>query len=383
MQNFYPDQYNKDKNFSIQHNYLSSQFSDSDLILSKIKNVVINNDFTLGNVVDEVEELIAHEANTKYAVAVGSGTDALFLSLKSLGIGQGDEVITTTFTFYATIGAIVTAGARPVFCDCSNDYNINANLIESLITPRTKAIMPVHWSGRPCDMNMVSEIARSYNLSIVEDACHALQADYRGKRCGSLGDLGCFSFHPLKNLNVWGDGGIITTNNENLSRRLKLIRNHGLIDRDTCVEFSYNSRLDTIQAVVAKHVLEHKFNNITKKRIYNSHLLDVLLSEIPELVLPKRDPNLKEVFHLYMFQALRRDELIAHLQSFGIDAKVHYPVNMHLQPAASFLGHKIGDFPIAEKLSNGCVSLPVHEFVSEDSLEYMSSCIKSFYASKS
>ena len=214
MKNFYPEQYKKDNNFNINHNYLTRQFEDYDDIFHKIKDVILNNDFTLGEAVDEVEYLIANECNTKYAVGVGSGTDALMLSLKALGVNNGDEVITCTYTFYATVGAIVTAGAKPIFCDCSDDYNIDVNQIEDKITNKTKAIVPIHWTGRPCNMKKLNEISNKYSIPIVEDACHALQAEYYGKRCGSFGKTGCFSFHPLKNLNVWGDGGIIVTDDQ-------------------------------------------------------------------------------------------------------------------------------------------------------------------------
>ena len=379
MKNFYPNQYKKDKEYKINHNYLTEQFSDCDEILSKIKEVVQNNDFTLGSCVDDVEKLISQESDSKFAIAVGSGTDALMLSLKALGIKEGDEVITTTYTFYATIGAIVTAGAKPVFCDCDEDYNINVNDIEHRITERTKAIMPVHWSGRPCNMDRLKDISIKYSLPIVEDACHALQAEYKNKRCGGLGDLGCFSFHPLKNLNVWGDGGIITTNNSDYSEKLKLIRNHGLINRNTCVQFSYNSRLDTVQAVVAKHLILNKLDNITSTRVKNAKTYDELLKDIDDIKLTKRDSKIKEVFHLYSFRAKNRDELADYLQQKGIDAKIHYPTPMHLQPASREFNYKFGDFPIAENLCKETISLPVHEFITRDDINFVSELIKDFY----
>ncbi len=380
MNNFYPKQYLDDSSYEINHNYLKEQFSDVDVILNEIKKVVKNSDYTLGSAVDELENLIAKEAMTKYGIGVGSGTDALFLSLKALNIGPGDEVITTTYTFYATIGAIVTAGAKPVFCDVGNDYNINPSEIESKITNKTKAIIPVHWAGKPCAMDEINQIAKSFNLKVIEDACHAIQGEYNKKRCGSLGDIGCFSFHPLKNLNVWGDGGIVTTNNKEIAEKIKLIRNHGLINRDTCVEFAYNSRLDTIQAVIAKHLIEKKIlENITSSRIRNALLLDELLEDIPEIQLVKRSSDLKEVFHLYMFKTSRRDELYEHLRNQNIDAKIHYPTPMHLQPAAKYLGYKLGDFPIAESLAKQSISLPVHEFIDKSKVLIMSESIHSFF----
>ena len=379
MKNFYPEQYKTDKTFEISHNYLSKQFDDYEIILKKIKDVVIENDFTLGNAVDEVEELIAKECGTKYAIGVGSGTDAIMLSLKSLGIKEGDEVITSTYTFYATIGAIVTAGAKPIFCDCGEDYNINVEEIEQKINHKTKAIVPIHWSGRPCDMEKLLKISKKYSIPIVEDACHALQAEFNGKKCGSFGELGCFSFHPLKNLNVWGDGGIIVTNNQILARNLRLMRNHGLVDRNTCLMFSYNSRLDTIQAVIAKHLIENRLDNITKKRINNASLYDENLCQISSVKIPQRVKKNKEVFHLYTFQVERRDDLSKMLQENGIDAKIHYPVPMHLQPASKKYNYSEGDFPVAEKLCSKTISLPVHEFVSEDEIRFVCNLIKNFY----
>ena len=381
MKNFYPKQYQIDSEFNINHNYLKEQFSDYKEIFNEIEKVVRDGDYTLGESVNDVEELIAREASTKYAIGVGSGTDAIFLSLKALGIGAGDEVITTTYTFYATIGAIVTAGARPVFCDIKDDFNINPDEIVSKINSKTKAIIPVHWAGRSCEMEKINKIASDHNLYVIEDACHAIQAEYKLQRCGSLGDLGCFSFHPLKNLNVWGDGGIITTSNEDLANKLKLIRNHGLINRNTCVEFAYNSRLDTIQAVIARYLINNKLQNITDTRIKNAHFLDKMLEDIPQINHPKRSSELKEVFHLYVFKVENRDGLYQYLRENGIDAKIHYPVPMHLQPAAKAFGYKIGDFPVAELTADQTISLPVHEFISFQQIEKMSTIIHKYYSS--
>ena len=376
--NFLPNQYSSEKFFSVNHNYLSDQFSDYDVIFNKIKKVIKNNDFTLGNDVDELEYEFSKLIGVKHAIGVGSGTDALFLSLKSLGVSEGDEVITTPFTFYATIGAIVTAGAKPVFVDIRDDFNIDPYKIEKSITPKTKAILPVHWSGKPCEMDVIQSISKKYNIPIVEDACHAILAKYKDRNAGNLGDVGCFSFHPLKNLNVWGDGGIITTNNTELSNKLKLIRNHGLSERNTCEIFSYNSRLDTIQAVVARHMLS-KIENISNRRINNAKYLDLGLSDITNLALPKRDKNITQVYHLYMFECDSRDKLKEFLNINGIDGKVHYPVPMHLQPAAKIYNYKSGDFPVSENACSRVISLPVHEFISKENLDYMISKIREFY----
>ena len=378
MKNFYPDQYLRDNNYKINHNYLKEQFLDYEEIFDQIKEVVKSNDFTLGKAVDELESLIAKEAETDFAIGVGSGTDAIRLTLKALGIGDGDEVITTAYTFYATIGAIATTGAKPVLVDVRDDYNINPEEVIKKITSKTKAIVPVHWSGRPCDMESLNKISKEFEIPIIEDACHALQAEYFGKRCGSLGTAGCFSFHPLKNLNVWGDGGIITTNSEYLNEKLKLIRNHGLIDRDTCQEFAYNSRLDTIQAVIAKYLIQNKLENITFSRRSNALYLDEKLRQFKDIKIIPRDPNLKEVHHLYMFSFEKRDELVQHLKSQSIDAKIHYPIPMHLQPASRIYGYKKGDFPLSEALARKTISIPVHEFITKSHLDQVISAIGSF-----
>lgn len=378
ISNFLPEQYKTTGELAINHNYLKQQFADYEVILEKMKTVIARGDFTLGEVVDDFEADFKEILKAKHAIGVGSGTDALFLSMKALGIGEGDEVITTPFTFYATIGAIVTAGARPVFVDILDDYNIDPAAIEQAITPRTKAILPVHWAGKPCHMRAIREVAEKHDLYIVEDACHAIAAQYHGESAGTLGDLGCFSFHPLKNLNVWGDGGIVVTNSDKFADRLRLLRNHGLKGRDECLNFAYNSRLDTIQAVVAGHLLQ-KIDFITDSRIAHANYLDKALQDIEEVTVPHRDAEIKQVYHLYSVCCERRDELQQFLISNQIDAKIHYPRPMHLQPAAEYLEHKVGDFPVCERIAGTTLSLPVHEFITEDELAFIVNKIKEFY----
>ncbi|EJL81424.1 putative PLP-dependent enzyme possibly involved in cell wall biogenesis [Herbaspirillum sp. CF444] len=378
IQNFLPEQYRQTGALEINHNYLHDQFADHDVIWTKIREVVRRGDFTLGSEVDQVEAEFAAINGVKHAIGVGSGTDALFLSLKALGIDKGDEVITTPYTFYATIGAIVTAGATPVFADARDDYNIDPAEIEKKITSRTKAIMPVHWSGKPCDMDAIEAIAKKHGLAIVSDACHAIKASYKGRHSGELGTIACFSFHPLKNLNVWGDGGIIATNSDELADKLRLLRNHGLAGRDECRVFAYNSRLDTIQAVVARHMLG-KIDHITASRIANSQYFDDGLRGIPQITIPAREADVKQVYHLYMVRCEQRDLLQKYLVENNVDAKVHYPVPMHLQPAAAFLGHKMGDFPVTEAIAASALSLPVHEFITREQQDRVIQLIKAFY----
>ena len=235
--------------------YLQEQFKDYQVYLDKISEVVTAGDYTLGQAVTEFEARFAALLGAKYAVGVNSGTDALFLSLKAIGVGPGDEVITSPNTFIATVGAIVASGARPVFVDCNDEYVINADLIEPAITSRTRAIIPVHYAGVAADMDRIMTVAQRHGLPVIEDACQAILGAVNGKCAGTFGVTGAFSLHPLKNLNVWGDSGVIITDSEEIRDRLRLLRNHGLSNRDEVACFGYNSRLDTIQAAVGNHLI--------------------------------------------------------------------------------------------------------------------------------
>ena len=377
--NYLPGQYQQTAKYDINHNYLQQQFADYEHILAKIRLLVQKGDYTLGTSVDEFEENIQKLTGSRFAIGVGSGTDAIFLSLKSAGVVAGDEVITTPYTFVATIGAIVATGARPVFVDIGEDYNINPDLIAPAISPRTKAILPVHWSGLPCRMDAIISIARKHKLVVVEDSCHGIRAYFKGKAAGTFGLCGCFSMHPLKNLNVWGDGGYIVTDSAETHDKLILLRNHGLTSRDECRMFGYNSRLDSIQAVVANHLLQ-KIDAITNARIAHARFYDEMLRDIRQIIIPPRSPDAIQVYHLYIVRAERRDELREFLLKNGIDAKIHYPVPMHLQPAARQFGYKAGDFPVCERICGSVISLPVHEFITEEQIKYVAQKIKEFYA---
>lgn len=377
--NFLIKQYNSDKKMKIKHNYLSEQFQNSKKIFRLIKDTVKFNDFTLGRYVDLFEKEFCKYQKVKYSIGVGSGTDAIFLSLKALGIKEGDEVITPTYSFYATAGAIATAGAKPVFVDIKDDLNIDEEKIEKKITKKTKAIVPVHWSGRICNMKKILTIAKKYKLHVVEDACHAIMAhDDKKKYAGNFGITGCFSMHPLKNLNVWGDGGIVTTNNKKIYDKIRLIRNHGLISRNDCKIYGYNSRLDTIQAAVGLEMIK-KINLITTSRIKNAKYLNNHLKDIKEITLIKEKTGYKSVYHLYQFFCKNRDSLDVYLRKNKIDSKVHYPKPLHLHHAAKKFNYQNGQFEIAEKLANRVISIPVHEFIKKKELDYMISKIKKFY----
>ena len=379
MQNYLKKQYKKNRKLRINHSYLVEQFSDYSKIFKEIEKVVKKGDYTLGQKVDECEKNFAKRTGSKFAISVGNGTDALFLSLKALNIGNADEVITTPYTFIATIGSITTSGAKPVFVDIKNDYNIDENKIESAITKKTKAIIPVHWAGRPCELNKIQSIAKKYNLKIIQDTCHGIESQYKNKHLIYYGDVCTYSMHPLKNLNIWGDGGFIITQSEKLAKKLFLLRNHGLVDRNKCKIFGFNSRLDTIQAVVANYKMKKKLKNITTKRIKNALLFDSLLKFNQNVKLIKRLPYLKEVFHLYQINVKNRDRLQKFLINNSVDAKVHYPIPIHLQPAAKFLKYKHGDFPMAEKMANTTISLPVHEFIKKNDIKYVVNLINKFY----
>lgn len=363
----------------IPYSYLPQQFSDAPAILEKIAAVVARGDFTLGREVAEFEAAFSKAVEGAHVVSCNSGTDALFLALKALNV-VGGEVVTTSYSFYATAAAIVHAGATPVFVDTGLDFNIDPDKIEKAITSRTKAIVPVHWAGRPCDMTAIAAIAEAHGIPVVEDAAHAFGAAWDNRACGTWGAVGCFSMHPLKTLNVWGDGGVMVTHDADLAAKLKLMRNHGLVDRDTCGEWGWNSRLDTVQAVVASHVLA-KIPQMVAMRRRNAMRLDALLAGCDGIDAAPMPNEAHATYYLYTFRARNRDALVKYLHAEGVDAKVHYPVPLPLQPAAQALGYKPGDFPVAEQCASETVSLPMHEFLSLDDLERMAAAVRGFYAS--
>jgi len=377
--NYLPQQYETTGALPINHNYLPQQFEDPEPILEDIRELVRRGDYTLGRAVDDLEAEFCRITGTEYAIGVGSGTDAIFLSLKAAGVDKGDEVITVPYTFFATVGAIVTAGARPVFADVGEDYNLDPEKLEAVITPKTKAIVPVHWSGLICDMERIHEIASRHGIPVIEDACHAINAERDGKRAGAFSATACFSMHPLKNLNVWGDGGVICTNSKELHNKLVLLRNHGLVNRDICEVFAYNSRLDTLQAIVGSHLLK-RIDTITDSRIANAAYLDSQLGDLSGITLPTRHPGAKHVYHIYVIRSERRDELVGHLIANEVDAKVHYPVPMHLQPAARDFGYKEGDFPVSEAICKTVFSLPVHEYITPSQRETAAAQVRAFFS---
>lgn len=364
----------------IQCSYLPQQFADAGAILGKIGEVVAAGDFTLGDELAKFEVEFAARCGVPHAIGVNSGTDALFLALKALGV-DGGEVITTPYSFYATAAIIAHAGAKPVFVDVGPDFNIDPALIERAITKKTRAIIPVHWAGRPCDMAAICEIAKARKILVIEDAAQAFGSSWDGQHCGTWGEAGAFSLHPLKTLNIWGDGGVIVTKDNELARMLRAMRNHGLQDRDTCAFWGWNSRLDTIQAVVARHVLT-KFSTILSARIRNAARLDSLLSGIDGIEWAPLPAQAKSNYYLYTVRARNRDALVRHLNQHDIEAKVHYPVPLHLQPAARNLGYRRGDFPVAERLADETISLPAHDYLTGNDFRRMAEVIGAFYGAR-
>ena len=363
----------------VKFSYLDRQFANVDDYLADVRELVLSGDFTLGAAVTEFETRFAQLCKMPYAIGVGSGTDALILSMKILGVGPGDEVITTTNTFIATVGAIAMTGATPVFVDNDRGYTIDPNLIEAAITPKTKAIVPVHYTGNVADMPAVMEIANKHNLLVVEDACQSITASRDGKYVGSWGETAAFSLHPLKNLNVWGDSGVIVTRSKELYEKLRLFRNHGLINRDEVAFFGHNSRLDSLQATVGNRLIEQT-EFITNTRIANAKRYDEAFADLGEFIqIPTRDANVKNVYHLYILRVERRDELLNYLHENGVEAKIHYPIPVHLQKAAAYLGYKEGDFPVAEADSKTTITLPAHQHLKDEEIDYTIETVRSFY----
>lgn len=359
--------------------YLDRQFADIDAYLADVRELVLSGDFTLGKPLLEFEQRFADYCGLPHAVGVGSGTDALMLSLKILGVGPGDEVITTTTTFVATVGAIAMAGATPVFVDSEDGFVIDPERIEAAITPRTKAIMPVHYTGNMADMPAIMRIAEKHNLLVVEDACQSIGASIDGKPAGSWGATACFSVHPLKNLNVWGDGGLILTRDGDLAERLRLFRNHGLVNRDEVAMFGHNSRLDTLQAVIGNRLI-NEVGFITARRIEVARQYDGAFADLAPMVrVPVRRPGVKHVFHLYVLRVERRDELLRFLNERGVEAKVHYPIPMHLQEASARLGYKAGDFPKAEADAKSIITLPAHQHLTAAEIDHTIGQVRAFY----
>jgi len=334
--------------------------------------------FVLGENVNSFEKEFASFCGTEYAAGVANGTDGLRLALLACGVGKGDEVITVPHTFIATTEAISQTGAKIVFVDIDPQiYNIDVSQIEEKTNRRTKAILPVHLFGQPADMDSVTMIAKKYNLKVIEDACQAHGAEYKGKKAGSIGDAGCFSFYPSKNLAACGDGGMVVTDGNKIAQKIKMLRDHGQMKKYEHLVEGYNSRLDEIQAAILRVKLK-RLDEQNKLRRKNASIYNQLLEDVDEVVTPFEAEYGKHVYHLYVIRTDRRDELQEYLKSKGIGTGLHYPMPLHLQKAYEYLGYKEGDFPVAEECAKQILSLPMFPELTQEEIEKVVSEIKTF-----
>jgi dTDP-4-amino-4,6-dideoxygalactose transaminase len=329
-----------------------------------------------GDAVESLESEIAAYIGVKHVVTLNSGTDALVIALVALGIGRGDEVITPPNSFVASTAAIAHLGAIPVFADVLPDQNIDPAQVEAAITPRTKAIMPVHLTGRMARMGEIMAIARKHGLAVIEDAAQAIGSKYDGRMSGTYGHVGCFSAHPLKNFNACGDGGFLTTQDDRIASIARSIRNHGLVDRNTVERFGIVSRLDSLQAAVLKFRLP-RLAAITQRRRENAATYGALL-ERRAVFFPEESPREFNTFHTFVVQVDRRDELQRFLAELGVGTAIHYPIPIHLQPAAGSLGVRKGQFPVAERQAQRILTLPVNQSLRRDDIEYVARCVNHF-----
>lgn len=360
---------------------LKRQYDDiRDEIQEAINNVLDSTRYIMGEQVDKLEEEISDYCDVEYAVGVASGTDALLLSLKALEIQPGDEVIVPTFTFFATAGAVSRLGATPVFADIDPvTYNITPEEIEAEITDKTKAIIPVHLYGQPAEMDKIMEIADKHNLKVVEDACQAIGAEYKGTKVGNFGDTATLSFFPSKNLGAYGDAGMVLTNDKGLADRIKRLRVHGAEPKYFHKEVGYNSRLDAIQAAILRVKLNYLDEwNKGRQRVANTY--NRLFKEsglTDKIVLPdKKVDNSSHVYHQYVIRVKNRDGVREYLKDNGISTAVYYPYPLHLQEVYKGLGYKEGDLPVAEKACKEVLALPIDPELDEEQIKYVVKKIK-------
>lgn len=357
---------------------LTQQYQELKSNIDKaVLDVLSSGSYILGRNVTSFEQEIAQYCGTKRAVGVANGTDALHLALRALDIGPGDEVITVAFTFVATTEAIGIVGATPVFVDINpKTFNLDHNQLISKITPKTKAILPVHLYGQPADMSPIMEIAKKYNLYVVEDCAQAIGAVYNGQKVGSFGDIGCFSFFPTKNLGAFGDGGMITTNSNYLADRIIGLRNHGGKVRYYHDEIGLNSRLDEIQAAILRVKLPH-LDKWNQRRREIAHRYNELLKDVQEIETPYELENTSCVYHQYTIKTPVRDQMNEALKENGIMTMIYYPVPLHLQEVHKHLGIREGALPVTEKLTQKVLSLPIFPEISDLQQKQVAEAIKS------
>ncbi len=347
-----------------------------DEIDTGLKGVFTRSDFIMGKEEKEFSAAFARYCDCQYAVGVNSGTDALYLALAALDIGVGDEVILPVFTFIATALCVSYTGAKPVFVDIEEKtYNIDPDQLKKAITKKTKAIIPVHIYGQSADMKEINEIAQKNGIAVVEDAAQAHGARYQDKKTGSLGDVGCFSFYPTKGLGAFGDGGMIVTNNKKIFEEAKMLGDYGRKSRYDHKVKGYNSRLDTVQAVVLLAKLKY-LDQWNQMRAANASYYSQLLKNIDGVVPPVIKKDRTHVFQTFAIRTKNRDKVCQEMQKKGVDVLIHYPIPLHLQEAYSDLGHKKGDFPVSEKIAQEILSLPMYPHLKKEQIEYVCENLK-------
>jgi dTDP-4-amino-4,6-dideoxygalactose transaminase len=354
---------------------LKAQYNSiKDEIDTAVIKVLESTQFVLGDEVQTLEQEFSAYCEAQHSVAVNTGTSALHLALLAAGIGPGDEVITVPFTFVATVAAIDYTGAKAVFVDVDPvSYTIDVNQIEQAITDSTKAILPVHLYGQPADMDPILDIARRHNLVVIEDAAQAHGAEYKGRRVGSLGDMGCFSFYPGKNLGAYGEGGMLVTNNPDYERRARMLRDWGQERRYHHVLKGYNYRMDGIQGAILRVKLRY-IEQWTEARIHHAGQYSSLLTDA-DLKTPVVMPYSRHVFHIYAVRVQNREALQAALKEEGVSTGIHYPIPVHMQTAFADLGYQAGDFPVAERVANEVLSLPMYPELSEEQVKTVSTAL--------
>ena len=357
-------------NLRAAHDPLRAEF------LAAISEVIDTSAFAGGPFVAKFEADFAAFCQTEHAIGLGNGTDALWLSLLALGVGPGDEVITVPSTFLATAEAITYTGAKPVFIDIEEQtYTMNPELLEKAITPRTKAIIPVHLFGQVADMGPIMAIARKHGLSVIEDACQAHGAAYNGQAAGSIGDTGCFSFYPGKNLGALGEAGAVVTNNAELKQKIQMLRDHGQSRKYYHAVVGWNARMDGFQGAALQIKLKHLAKGNEARRQHASQY-DRILGGIEGVIIPPVAPGRVHVYHIYAIRVQRRDELLQALAARGVSCGIHYPVPVHLQEAYSSLGYSRGSFPIAERCADEFLSLPMFPELTPEQIEYVGREVK-------
>ena len=346
-----------------------------DEVEAAISKVLESTQFVLGDEVAAFENEFATYCNARYGIGVNSGTSALHLALLAAGIGPGDEVITVPFTFVATVAAIGYTGAKPVFVDIEpNSFTIDVNQLEKAITKQTKAILPVHLYGQPANMDPILEIAQRYGLIVIEDAAQAHGTEYKGRRVGSIGDLGCFSFYPGKNLGAYGEGGMVVTNNENYAHTIKLLRDWGQERKYHHILKGYNYRLEGIQGAILRVKLRY-LEPWTHARQSHAKEYDEQLAH-SSVQTPKVMPYSRHVYHVYAVRTTQRDALQQQLQQQGIQTGIHYPIPVHLMPAYADLGYQVGDFPQSELAAKEVLSLPMYAEISNNQVTIVSAAVR-------